>query len=130
MGAVLKAVTTAVLLSCLCVPSFADPLNPVGDNFPQFPEQGSFEKLADCIHLSENGRHNQGEAYGIHSVHYSSEREARQICLRTIHTKYNLWLKTDRKKPFLTFLASKYCPKNSKVWLKNVSYFMEVSNDN
>lgn len=80
----------------------------------------NFNKLADAIHHAENGRRNKGEAYGIHSVKYRNASHAREICIRTVIHKYRAW---DRRGSFLKFLASKYCPKNSSVWFKNVSFF-------
>lgn len=84
-----------------------------------------FNKLANAIHIAENGhRLDKGEQYGIHSVHYSTEAEARQICLRTLKHKYAKWraLKWP-KTAYLEYLSTKYCPVNHKVWFRNVEYF-------
>ncbi len=83
-----------------------------------------FEKLANAIHIAENGHNlNKGEQYGIHSVHYSTEAEARRICIRTIRNKYVEWRASNAKsRPYLEYLSIKYCPVNHKVWLHNVKY--------
>lgn len=88
-------------------------------------DQLDFNKLADAIHHAENGaRLDQGgEAYGIHTVHYSNESKARGICIRTIRHKWLEWSKKGIGMPFLEYLSRHYCPVNHKVWLKNVSYY-------
>lgn len=79
-----------------------------------------FERLADVIHITENGHGlDNGEQYGIHSVHYKDEAEARAICIRTCKHAWR-----DHKGDWMTFLAKRYCPVNWKVWEKNVCYFL------
>lgn len=79
-----------------------------------------FNLLADAIYQAEGGQ--QGELYGIHSVHYSTELEARQICIRTIKHKFKQW---NKQGDFIHYLSTKYCPKNHNVWEKNVKFFYQ-----
>lgn len=74
--------------------------------------------------------------YGIRSVPYKDEAEAKQICLNTIRNNRKRYKEYGHKKydTFLEFLASRYCPigcnndnGTNKYWLKNVKYFLEES---
>lgn len=78
-----------------------------------------YERLADAIHRIENGPLlNQGEAYGIHSCHYKDEKEARLICIRTCKHAWK-----DHTGDWQMFLSKRYCPKNWKVWLRNLKFY-------
>ena len=78
----------------------------------------NFERLADAIHHAENGARLDagGECYGIHTVHYSNEADARRICLRTIRRQW-------RREAGFTALAKRYCPINWQVWKRNVMFY-------
>ena len=49
-------------------------------------------------------------SYGIKSVPFSSISEAKAICIRTCRHKYAQWLKSGTKRPYLMYLADRYCP--------------------
>lgn len=86
-------------------------------------------EIANSIFWSEGGRQAQ-YAYGIRSVKYSSWREAREICLRTIRNNKKRYLKYGYKthKDFISFLASRYAPlsahKINRNWKKNVLFYL------
>jgi hypothetical protein len=90
-----------------------------------------FEQYADAIHAAENGpSYNLGsEQYGIHSVKYKDEADARRICIRTIKHAYRLWVIDgwEGQETFTNFLSYRYCPKNPKVWAKNVNFYLRKS---
>ena len=85
-------------------------------------------RLADAIFKAEGG-YRATWLYGIRSVKYKDEAEARQICINTIRNnikRYNDYgYKTHST--YMEFLASRYCPVGcdndrgtNKYWLKNV----------
>ena len=110
--AVVALLVTVVLSSC-----FAD---------------SNAEGLADAIFLAEGG-YKATYLYGIRSVKYDTEAEARQICLNTIRNNEKRYADYGYKKydTYLEFLASRYCPINAdndprglnQNWLKNVKYY-------
>ena len=121
--------TMIKLLLIACILLLQPFLDPVTCN-----ASPDWDRLANSIHRAENGTRNEGEAYGIHSVHYETVGEARAICLRTCRHKYRTWLGSRKKgieqaiqQDFISYLATKYCPKNSKTWEKNVRYFYDHS---
>ena len=92
------------------------------------------EQIANAIFLAEGG-YKAKYLYGIVSVKYKDEQEARRICLNTIRNNRKRYADYGYKKynTYLEFLASRYAPigvKNdpkglNKNWLKNVKYFLE-----
>jgi len=87
--------------------------------------------LADAIFKAEGG-YRAEYLYGIRSVKYKDESDARRICLNTINNNKKRFLKQDKYKDYLEFLASRYCPVNcdndrgsNRFWLKNVRYFLK-----
>ena len=90
------------------------------------------ERLANAIFRAEGG-HNATYLYGIRSIPYKDEAEARQICLNTIRNNKKRYKDYGHKhyNNYLEFLASRYCPIGAKNdpyglnrhWLKNVRYF-------
>jgi len=89
------------------------------------------EEIADAIYLAEGGDR-ANYLYGIRSVTYSDEADARRICLNTIRNNRIRFTKQTKYNDYLEFLASRYCPINSdndtgtnKYWLKNVTYFLK-----
>lgn len=81
-----------------------------------------WNRLASAIHITENGHSlDKGEQYGIHSVHYSSTKEAREICIRTCKHAWK-----DHKGDYLTFLAKRYCPVNWSNWLRIVKFYYKL----
>ena len=82
----------------------------------------NWQALSNAIFQAEGGR--EGELYGIHSVPYDSEEEAKAICIRTCKHKWLDWLESGKKEPYLTYLSKKYCPKHPARWLKNVKFYL------
>lgn len=90
------------------------------------------DQIADAIFKAEG--ENATYLYGIRSVKYQDEEEARQICLNTIRNNRRRYKDYGHKEfsTYLEFLAARYCPvgaKNdpkglNKNWLKNVKYFL------
>ena len=89
-------------------------------------------RLCNAIYKAEGGS-SATYLYGIRSVRYGSEQEARRICLNTIRNNHKRYADYGHKKhdTYLEFLASRYCPLNAKNdptglnknWIKNVRYF-------
>jgi hypothetical protein len=89
------------------------------------------QKLVDAIYLAEGGSRTK-YPYGIKSVHTSNPR---QVCFRTVNHAWRDWhslppgqASTQVDRPFILFLADRYCPasvdKQGNVnWKKNVSFF-------
>ena len=111
-----------------------------GTVYAELPEQYDSERLADAIFIAEGGLTNKCQyLYGIRSVHYEDEREARQICLNTINNnKRRFYAKEQTKyKDYLEFLGSRYCPTTGKLskrerevngnWLRMVRHFYNKS---
>ena len=97
-------------------------------------EEYSYDEICDAIFLAEGG-YNAKYLYGIRSVKYESETEAREICVRTVKrtvkTRFDV-----RCKGFvdpLECLANRYAPMSAsndprglnRYWLKNVRYFLK-----
>lgn len=87
-------------------------------------------QLADAIFKAEGG-YKAKYLYGIVSVRYKDEAEARQICLNTVRNNRKRFLKQDKYSDYLDFLASRYCPVGcdndngtNKYWIKNVKFFL------
>lgn len=81
------------------------------------------DKLADAIYQAE-GSEKAIKPFGILSVHCDGYEDCRSVCKNTIRNNYQRWLKSDRKKTYLEFLADRYAPaeahKLNKNWLGNV----------
>ena len=103
-----------------------------GTAYGELPEQYDSVRLCNAIYKAEGGKKAQF-LYGIRSVPYKNEREARRICLNTINNnKRRFYAKEQNKyKDYLEFLCSRYAPLNANNdpknlnanWLKNVRYF-------
>ena len=109
-----RAIVLTVLCLAWCGQAMAEPIN--------------LERYADCIHRIENGawppNPGRGEAYGIHSVHYGSEAEARAICKRTVQNKHAQWVRKGSHGDWIDYLASKYCPVNKALWARNLRFYL------
>lgn len=93
------------------------------------------DKWADAIFKAEGG-YKATYLYGIRSIPYKDEAEARQICKNTV---YNTLVKyresrCGKGESDIDCLARRYCPIGSntdngtcKYWKKNVLYFKEGS---
>ena len=73
------------------------------------------QEICDAIYWAE-GDIKARQPYGIETIECADD--CRQICINTVENKR----KVD---PSLEYLASKYCPYNSEVWLKNVKWFLD-----
>ena len=89
------------------------------------------ERLADAIFKAE-GEYKAKYLYGIVSVKYKDEANARRICLNTIRNNIVRFEKQDKYTDYIEFLASRYCPVNcdndngtNQFWAKNVRYYYE-----
>ena len=92
------------------------------------------DQIANAIFLAEGG-YKAKYLYGIVSVKYKNESEARKICLNTIRNNRKRYTDYGYKKydTYLEFLASRYAPIGvandpnnlNRNWLRNVQYFLE-----
>ena len=84
-----------------------------------------WNRLADAIYRIEGGS-KTAHPYGILARY--KHTTPRQACINTCRHKWQDWLKTGQKKPYLEYLASKYCPVGAtndpaglnKNWLPNL----------
>src|SRR5204862_5355149 len=87
-------------------------------------------RIADAIYLAEGGPKAR-VPYGILSVKVRDKDHARQICLNTIQKNYQRWKTTASNKPFLDFLADRYCPPTDSVgnknWKRNVRALLNAN---
>ena len=102
----------------------------------------TYDQLADAIYNAEGGE-KATYLYGIRSVSYEDEEEARRICINTIRNNIRRYKEYGHKHHpnYLSFLASRYCPvtgknlssserKLNKHWLGNVKYFLNKQYEN
>ena len=65
--------------------------------------------------------------YGIKSVHFKNQIEARAICARTVQNTYSRWKNSNQKITYFEFLSKRYAPIGAgndphnlnKNWLRN-----------
>ena len=92
------------------------------------------EQICNAIFLAEGG-YNATFLYGIVSVSYETEAEAKRICINTIRNNRKRYADYGYKQydSYLEFLASRYCPVEAhplnKYWLKNVKWFLVNSKE-
>ena len=95
------------------------------------------DEIADAIFKAEGGEKAEF-LYGIRSVSYKDEADARRICLNTIRDNRKRYTEYGHKEypTFLEFLASRYAPtrgkgvseyekKVNKNWIHNVRFFLK-----
>ncbi len=95
------------------------------------------DEIADAIYKAEGGE-KASHPYGIMSVPYKDEAEARRICLNTIRDNRKRYADYGHKEypTFLEFLASRYAPTKGKGiskatkklnenWIHNVRFFLQ-----
>jgi len=90
-------------------------------------------EIVNAIYQAEGGASAQYK-YGIRSVHYQDEAEARHICFNTVRNNRKRFADYGHIKyaTYLEFLASRYCPIGvsndpkglNQHWLKNVRFFL------
>jgi hypothetical protein len=91
--------------------------------------------IVNAIYKAEGGKKAQ-YLYGIRSVSYKNEAEARKICFNTVRNNRKRWIKAGPKGEYLVFLANRYCPIGAsndpkglnKNWLRLVKYFLNKDN--
>ena len=89
------------------------------------------EQIVNAIFKAEGG-YKATYLYGIVSVPYENEAEARQICFNTVRNNRVRFANQTKYTDYLEFLASRYCPIGAdndprglnKNWLGNVRYFL------
>lgn len=93
-----------------------------------FAKEWTDVQIVNAIFLAEGG-YKARYLYGIRSLPYKDEQEARQICFNTVHNNRKRFKRQTQYQDFLEFLGSRYCPpkahKLNKYWLKNVRYYLE-----
>lgn len=93
----------------------------------------TLDQWADAIFQAE-GRYKATYLYGIRSIKYKDEAEARRICKNTVYNtlvKYRAQ-RCEEGESDLDCLSRRYCPLNAdndskginKNWKKNVAYFL------
>uniref|UniRef100_A0A6M3K2Z0 Uncharacterized protein n=1 Tax=viral metagenome TaxID=1070528 RepID=A0A6M3K2Z0_9ZZZZ len=87
----------------------------------------SYPQIADAIFLAEGG-HKARFLYGIKSISYKNEADARQICINSVRNNVIRWYKAGKPGDFFEFMRNRYCPlsdaKINRFWLKNVKYYL------
>ncbi len=104
---------------------------------PVLAEAYADDEIADAIFKAEGGEKAEF-LYGIRSVSYKDEADARRICLNTIRDNRKRYTEYGHKEypTFLEFLASRYAPtrgkgvgeyakKVNKNWIHNVRFFLK-----
>lgn len=92
-------------------------------------------EIVDAIFHAEGGVKAKYK-YGIRSVKYADEKEARKICFNTVRNNRKRFADYGHKKysTFIEFLGSRYCPTEGKLtqaekrlngnWVRNVNFFL------
>ena len=100
--------------------------------FAGMAEAYTLDEWCDAIFQAEGG-YEATYLYGIRSVNYDSEQEARRICKNTVRNTLIKYRKTRCKEndTDLQCMSSRYCPIGSdtdngtcQYWQKNVKYFL------
>ncbi len=91
---------------------------------PQFAE-----RMANAIYRAEGGAKAKSP-YGILSVKVRDEKEAREVCLRSIRNNWLRWEKSGKPGTFVDFMADRWCPPSADYqgnlnWKKNVNAFLK-----
>jgi len=88
----------------------------------------SDEKIVNAVFLAEGGYKAQ-YLYGIRSIPYKDEAQARRICFNSVRNGRRRWLKAGRPYDLITFIGLRYCPPKAhrlnSNWVKNVKHFLE-----
>lgn len=95
----------------------------------------SNEEIVNAIYHAEGGKKAKYK-YGIRSVSYSNEKEARKICLNTVRNNRKRFADYGHRQysTFIEFLGSRYCPTKGALtqaekrlnpnWVRNVEFFL------
>jgi hypothetical protein len=82
----------------------------------------SNERIANAIYKAEGGQKTK-HPYGILTKYENTT--PKQACINTINHARKDW---NGKGDFIEFLGKRYCPQKTKIWIKNVKFFLD--NDN
>ena len=88
-------------------------------------------EIVNAIFKAEGG-YKATYLYGIRSISYKDEAEARRICFNTVKNQRIRHFKHTCGKTYMVCLRDRYCPLEAKNdpkglnsnWLKNVMYFL------
>ena len=84
-------------------------------------------RIVDAIWFAEGGE-KASRPFGILSVSCNGYQDCRRICENTVRNNYRRWLKSDKSKTYLKFLADRYAPVEAhplnKNWLPNVQQIL------
>ena len=124
--AVCMGVGTLIILLCLLWPQRAG------------ASEYTDTQIVNAIFVIEGG-YKADYLYGIRSVSYKDEAEARQICFNTVRNNRKRFADYGHKEypDFLSFLASRYAPLNVKNdphnlnnhWLKNLKFILNKTHN-
>jgi len=93
-----------------------------------FAKEWTDAQIVNAIFHAEGG-YKATYLYGIRSIPYKDEAEARRICFNTVRNNRKRFKKQTQYKDYLEFLGSRYCPPKAHPlnsnWVKNVKYFLE-----
>jgi hypothetical protein len=89
-------------------------------------------QFVNAIYMAEGGG-NATYAYGIRSIHYKTQEQARRICLQTVRNNRRRFTNYGYKHypSFIIFLQSRYCPDiqrnphQGESWAKNVAWYLK-----
>jgi hypothetical protein len=90
----------------------------------------TLDQWADAINVTEG----KGCHYGIKSVKFKNDVDARNICKRTVNHAWRLWRAKNGNSSdltgFIDFLANRYCPpsvdwQGNINWKRNMTILME-----
>jgi hypothetical protein len=90
------------------------------------------DQIANAIFQAEGG-YKAKYLYGIVSIKYKDEADARRICLNTIRNNRIRFKNQDKYDDYIEFLGSRYCPINAendpkglnKNWVGNVKKILK-----
>jgi hypothetical protein len=100
----------------------------VTTSFEYGDENYSDKKICEAIWFVE-GQEKANQYYGINPQYVKCENrlECYNVCINTVKHKRTEYQQYGYEKfsTFLEYLASRYCPINQKVWLKNLKFYLE-----
>jgi len=87
----------------------------------------SDERIVNAIYKAEGGAKAQF-AYGIRSIPYKTELEARQICFNSVRNGRRRWLTAGKPYDLIVYIGLRYCPPKAHPlnsnWVRNVKFFL------
>ena len=93
-----------------------------------FAKEWTDTQIVNAIFRAEGG-YKATYLYGIRSIPYKDEVEARRICFNSVRNGRRRWIKAGKPYDLITFIGLRYCPPKvhrlNSNWVKNVKYFLE-----